>query len=135
MIKNFLEEEANKDDPNFVKQGQTMDPATAFMRRIGDIGFMMPCQMDDQNLGNYDLMKVMPDTWNNVPWTVMNSVEVIKQACLEQRRLIEQIKVYSMDTSTKIMKSQYEFILENEQAIARLKGDINHMDEGWQKNN
>lgn len=63
----------------------------------------------------------------------MNSIDVIKQACLEQRRMIEQIKVYSMATSQKIMKSNYEFILENEQALTRLKGEMNHMDEGFRK--
>lgn len=48
MIKTFLDEVANKDgDPALQKKGQTMDPATAFMRRIGDIGFLEPCRMDD----------------------------------------------------------------------------------------
>lgn len=84
------------------------------MRRIGDVGALEPCILSDEDLGNLELLKVMPDTWNNVPWTVTNSVDVLKNCCLSQRRLLEQVKSYSIQTVLKIMRSTYDFIQENE---------------------
>lgn len=90
-----------------------MDQATAFKSRIGDILVMEPCTMTDDELGLLDLIKIMPDTWNNVPQPVCDSIEVLKKAAMEQRRMLEQIKIYSISSNTKIISSTEEVIEDN----------------------
>jgi hypothetical protein len=39
--------------------------------------------MTEEMLGNIELMKIMPDTWVNVPWTVSNAVEHFKVSMMD----------------------------------------------------
>ena len=96
MINSFLDDVPQQENESRNKKQSNIDAGTAFMRRIGEVGFLEPCILSDEDLGNLDLVKVMPDTWNNVPWTVTNSIEVLKHCCLSQRRLLEQVKSYSI---------------------------------------
>ena len=113
MINKFLEEVREKENEatgRDSKKGMYQDPAQAFLRRIGEVSYLEPCRMTDSELDLMDLLKVMPDTWNNVPWTVVNGIEVIKRACLDQRRMMEEIKTYSIKTNEKIIRSTVDFI-------------------------
>lgn len=131
MIKEFIKDqrkadEAAEDAARGRAQAANADLAAAFQLRVGDVGYLAPCALTDEQLGSLKLMKIMPDTWNNVPWTVASGMDTIKEACLEHRRLIEQVKEYTMSTCQKVIKSQVEFIQEYMEAAKLLKGDIVH---------
>lgn len=50
----------------------------------------------DSELGLDNMLRIIPDTWNNISWVVQNSVgELVKQA-IENRRLNEQVKLYAI---------------------------------------
>ena len=75
------------------------------MQACGDVGYMEPCVLDDEMLGLAEVIKVMPDTWFNIPFQVTEGFETMKKQIMEQRRMIEQIKQYTMETIKKIIRA------------------------------
>ena len=50
----------------------------------------------DEELGLGDLLRIFPDTWNNISWVVQNSVDLLVKQAIDERRMLEEVKEYSI---------------------------------------
>ena len=85
--------------------------------------------MTEEELGNADLHKIMPDTWQNIPWTIQSAIEVLRKHLLDHRRHSEQLQMYSMASIQTVMQSTSEFIQENEGDHQRIRQEIVHLED------
>lgn len=53
----------------------------------------------DEELGLGELLRIMPDTWNNISWVVQNSTEALVKQAIAQRRMSEEVKEYAMKSN------------------------------------
>lgn len=64
--------------------------------KLATVNNMPIVKQSDEELGLGELLRIMPDTWNNISWAVTNSVTLLVKQSIDQRRLMEEIKQYSI---------------------------------------
>lgn len=50
----------------------------------------------DAELGLETMLRIIPDTWNNISWVVQNSVAELVKTCIENRRHSEMVWMYAV---------------------------------------
>jgi hypothetical protein len=76
-------------------------PATAgvgasLSDKLALIQNMPVVRSSDEELGMGDLLRIFPDTWNNISWAVQNSVDLLVKQAIAERRQLEEVKEYSI---------------------------------------
>ena len=59
------------------------------------------------------LHMILPETWNNISWVVQNSVTQIKDVLLATRRLLEEVKEYSISSKVEYIRERSEDVEKN----------------------
>jgi hypothetical protein len=55
----------------------------------------------DSDLGLDAMLRIIPDTWNNISWVVVNSIDQI----VKQRRREEQVRQYAIKANVDLTQS------------------------------
>ena len=63
--------------------------------KLATVNVMPVVRATDEELGLGDLLRIFPDTWNNISWAVQNSVDLLVKQAIAERRLLEEVKEYS----------------------------------------
>lgn len=83
----------------------------------------------DEDLGTGYLHKVLPETWNNIAWAVQNAIEVLKEQALAMRRLIEEVKLYSVNANVVHTRATAETDEKNTLEFAKMTKVIDDLDD------
>jgi hypothetical protein len=59
----------------------------------------------DSDLGLDAMLRIIPDTWNNISWVVVNSIDQIVKQAIEQRRREEQVRQYAIKANVDLTQS------------------------------
>lgn len=91
----------------------------AFRLQIGNLREIREANKEGLDLGLEELMKIMPETWNNISWPLQNSVEVLRDFLIKRRSQTEDEKIYTMETAEKIRDSFIEFVDQTNRTFIR----------------
>lgn len=100
--------QAKKDAEEEKKQQNDVDSEN-YKFRLGEI-IIKPCKESDESLGLMGLMKVMPETWQNVSWVISNGIEQLCNHNIQQRRSFEELKNYTMTFTGNMTGVFIEFV-------------------------
>jgi hypothetical protein len=85
---------------------------------------MPSISVSDEELGLGDLLRIFPDTWNNISWAITNSVETLVKQAIDERRLLEEVKEYTIRANKDHLISIDKAIEKAALETGRLKQDV-----------
>tara|TARA_B110000285_G_C14605854_1_gene372747 strand:- start:33 stop:338 length:306 start_codon:yes stop_codon:yes gene_type:complete len=65
---------------------------------------------DEEALGLTSVVRIFPDTWNNISWVIVNAVTLLIEQIVDQRKKIEQGKMYNSKNNQSIFYNMQEML-------------------------
>jgi len=90
---------------------------------------MPKVNQSDDDLGCGSLLRILPDTWNNISWVIQNSIEQLIQQSLSQRRMIEEVKQYAIQANINNYEMTVEVHEKAEIGIGRVKKELDALED------
>jgi hypothetical protein len=92
--------------------------------KLAQVALMPTVKATDEELGLGDLLRIFPDTWNNISWVVQNSVDILVRQAIDERRMLEEVKEYSIRSNKDHLVSIDKAIEKAALETGRLKQDV-----------
>ena len=68
-------------------KGKDQEIKASIVKMKQEIRSIPSLDRSDEDLGMGELLKIMPDTWNNISWVLQNSAETLVSQAKKQRRM------------------------------------------------
>ena len=94
---------------------------------------MPAVRASDEELGLGDLLRIFPDTWNNISWAVQNSVDLLVKQAIAERRQLEEVKEYSIRANKDHLMSIDKAVDKAAIETGRVKQELSQLDGEIQK--
>ena len=78
-------------------------------------------------------MRILPETWQNISWVLSNSINIMVNSQLKQRRNYEELKQHAINISLIVAEQLIETMDKNDDILKKLGDKINHVDDMGQK--
>ena len=74
-------------------------------------------------------MRILPETWQNISWVLSNSINIMVNSQLKQRRNYEELKQHAINISLIVAEQLIETMDKNDDILKKLGDKINHVDD------
>ena len=104
------------------KQSDKME-TDEYRLKLGDLRIIEPVPATDEDLGCGPLIKIMPDTWQNISWVIQNGFQVSVDHNIMMRRKHEELKEYSLNSNEKFKDVVLDLSEQATKQFAKIKQD------------
>ncbi len=117
----------------YQKKRGASDQKPDFKDVIEDFKNIPEVPQTDEEIGCGDLMRILPETWQNISWVLSNSINIMVNSQLKQRRNYEELKQHAINITLIVAEQLIDTMDKNDEILKKLGDKITHVDDMGQK--
>ena len=77
-------------------------------------------------MGLLPIIEILPETWQNIPWTLQNSIQIIRDHCIKRRHETEDHRIFSIEVASAIRDAFCEYVAQANSSMSKIeiKADV-----------